>query len=101
MSAQNMAKNYRQCSILCRFESFCAALVLAMKEGSITMARTAAAFTKVMGRISDQPLLGREQLEGDTKNGGIVLIGSHVKKTTDQLNCLKELDGQLILWNFR
>ena len=65
------------------------------------MARTAAAFTKVMGRISDQPLLGREQLEGDTKNGGIVLIGSHVKKTTDQLNCLKELDGQADFMEFQ
>ncbi len=59
---------------------FCTALVLAMKEGKHYMARTAAAFTKVMGRILDQPLLGRTQLEGATKNGGIVLIGSHVKK---------------------
>ena len=80
---------------------FCAALVLAMKEGKHYMARTAAAFTKVMGRISDQPLLGREQLEGDTRNGGIVLIGSHVKKTTDQLNCLKELDGQVDFMEFQ
>ena len=31
------------------------------------MARTAAAFTKVMGRILDQPLLGKEQLEGATR----------------------------------
>ena len=54
-----------------------------------------------MGRISDQPLLGREQLEGDTKNGGIVLIGSHVKKTTDQLKCLKELDGQADFMEFQ
>ena len=40
-------------------------------------------------------------LEGDTKNGGIVLIGSHVKKTTDQLNCLKELDGQADFMEFQ
>jgi len=54
-----------------------------------------------MGRVSDQPLLGRTQLEGDTKNGGIVLIGSHVKKTTDQLNCLKELEGQADFMEFQ
>ena len=101
MSAQNMAKIIVNEVSYADLKIFCAALVLAMKEGKHYMARTAAAFTKVMGRISDQPLLGREQLEGDTKNGGIVLIGSHVKKTTDQLNCLKELDGQADFMEFQ
>ena len=101
MSAQNMAKIIVNAVSYADLKVFCAALVLAMKEGKHYMARTAAAFTKVMGRISDQPLLGREQLEGDTKNGGIVLIGSHVKKTTDQLNCLKELDRQADFMEFQ
>ena len=101
MSAQNMAKIIVNAVSYADLKVFCAALVLAMKAGKHYMARTAAAFTKVMGRISDQPLLGREQLEGDTKNGGIVLIGSHVKKTTDQLNCLKELDGQADFMEFQ
>ena len=101
MSAQNMAKIIVNAVSYADLKVFCAALVLAMKEGKHYMARTAAAFTKVMGRIPAQPLLGREQLEGDTKNGGIVLIGSHVKKTTDQLNCLKELDGQADFMEFQ
>ena len=101
MSAQNMAKIIVNAVSYADLKVFCAALVLAMKAGKHYMARTAAAFTKVMGRISDQPLLGRAQLEGDTKNGGIVLIGSHVKKTTDQLNCLKELDGQADFMEFQ
>lgn len=101
MSAQNMAKIIVNAVSYAELKVFCAALVLAMKAGRHYMARTAAAFTKVMGRISDQPLLGRAQLEGDTKNGGIVLIGSHVKKTTDQLNCLKELDGQADFMEFQ
>ena len=101
MSAQNMAKIIVNAVSYAELKVFCAALVLAMKAGKHYMARTAAAFTKVMGRISDQPLLGRAQLEGDTKNGGIVLIGSHVKKTTDQLNCLKELDGQADFMEFQ
>ena len=101
MSAQNMAKIIVNAVSHADLKVFCAALVLAMKAGKHYMARTAAAFTKVMGRISDQPLLGRAQLEGDTKNGGIVLIGSHVKKTTDQLNCLKELDGQADFMEFQ
>lgn len=101
MSAQNMAKIIVNAVSYADLKVFCAALVLAMKAGKHYMARTAAAFTKVMGRISDQPLLGRAQLEGNTKNGGIVLIGSHVKKTTDQLNCLKELDGQADFMEFQ
>lgn len=101
MSAQNMAKIIVNAVSYADLKVFCAALVLAMKAGKHYMARTAAAFTKVMGRISDQPLLGRAQLEGDTKNGGSVLIGSHVKKTTDQLNCLKELDGQADFMEFQ
>lgn len=101
MSAQNMAKIIVNAVSYADLKVFCAALVLAMKAGKHYMARTAAAFTKVMGRISDQPLLGRAQLEGDTKNGGIVLLGSHVKKTTDQLNCLKKLDGQADFMEFQ
>ena len=101
MSAKDMAKIIVNAVSYADLKVFCAALVLAMKEGRHYMARTAAAFTKVMGRVSDQPLLGKAQLEGETKNGGIVLIGSHVKKTTDQLNCLKELDGQVDFMEFQ
>lgn len=101
MCAKDMAKVIVNAVSYADLKVFCAALVLAMKDGKHYMARTAAAFTKVMGRVLDQPLLGRAQLEGETKNGGIVLIGSHVKKTTDQLNCLKELDGQADFMEFQ
>lgn len=101
MSAKDMAKIIVNAVSYADLKVFCAALVRAMKEGKHYMARTAAAFTKVMGRVSDQPLLGKAQLEGETKNGGIVLIGSHVKKTTDQLNGLKELDGQVDFMEFQ
>lgn len=80
---------------------FCAALVLAMKEGKQFLARSAAALPKVLGRISNQPLLGRKQLEEDENNGGIVLIGSHVKKTTAQLECLKTLSGNITFMEFQ
>ena len=70
---------------------FCAAFVRAVKAGKHFLARTAAAFPKVLADISDRPLLTREELVRDDKSkGGIVLIGSHVKKTTEQLNCLRE-----------
>ena len=79
---------------------FCAAFVMAIKDGKKFMARSAAALPKVLGRVTDQPLLKKSQLVGSETNGGIVLIGSHVKKTTDQLNCLKESEGDLEFMEF-
>ena len=47
------------------------------------MFRTAAAIVKVMGGVTDQPLLSREQMVvKETDNGGIIVVGSHTDKTT-------------------
>lgn len=73
---------------------FCTALYRAMKKGKHFMFRTAAAFVKEMGGISEQPLLTREQMiQKETKNGGVIVVGSHTEKTTRQLEQLKTLDG--------
>lgn len=65
---------------------FTIAFVRAVKKGKQFMFRSAAAVTKVLGGVSDKPLLTKEELVAkDNKNGGIVLVGSHVKKTTMQL----------------
>lgn len=71
---------------------FCTALYRAMAKGKVFMFRTAAAIVKVMGAVTDQPLLTREQMVvKETTNGGIVAVGSHTEKTTKQVECLKEL----------
>ena len=78
---------------------FAIAMIRAMKAGKTFMFRTAAAWTKVIGGVPDKALLTKEELvvPGNT-NGG--LIGSHVKKTTDQLAKLKELkDVKFIEFN--
>lgn len=55
--------------------------------------RTAAGLPKVIGQVSDKPLLTRPELiDAKNKNGGFVIVGSHVQKTTRQLMRLKELD---------
>ena len=41
---------------------FCVALYRAMAKGKVFMFRTAAAIVKVMGGVTDQPLLSREQM---------------------------------------
>ena len=87
-------------------EVFAIALVRAMNAGKNFVFRTAAAFTKVFGGIGDKPLLQREELiREDLGHGGLVLVGSHVKKTTEQLEELKrcsfiefiQLDSHLVV----
>lgn len=69
---------------------FVTALVRAVMKSKGFLFRSAAAFTKIIGGISDKPLLTKQELVNTTnKNGGIIIIGSHVKKTTIQLENLK------------
>lgn len=71
---------------------FCVALYRAMAKGKVFMLRTAAAIVKVMGGVSDQPLLEREQMVRTNElHGGIIVVGSHTEKTTRQLEALKQL----------
>lgn len=75
---------------------FCVALFRAMAAGKNFMFRTAASIVKVMGGVTDQPLLTREKMVvNDTKNGGIIVVGSHTEKTTKQLECLKSLNDDV------
>lgn len=78
----------------CDIKVFSVALYRAMaKSGKSFMFRTAAGLVKVMGGISDQPLLTRkEMVVKPTDLGGIVVVGSHTQKTTDQLKELLTLD---------
>ena len=72
-------------------EIFTIALIRAMKAGKNFAFRSAAAFTKVIGGVGDKPLLTRDELiREDNRRGGLVLVGSHVKKTTEQLEELKQ-----------
>ena len=71
---------------------FTIALVKAINSGKNFLFRSAAALPKVIGGVSNKPLLTREELVGEeTGNGGLIIIGSHVKKTTEQLEELKKL----------
>jgi uncharacterized protein YgbK (DUF1537 family) len=69
---------------------FCAAFIEAVAQGKEFMFRSAAAIPKILGGVSDVSLLTKNQLiEEGEQNGGIVLIGSHVNKTTQQFEALK------------
>ncbi len=70
---------------------FIAAYLGALRKGKEFIFRSAAAIPKVLGRVTDRPLLtGAELRDPGNKNGGIILVGSHVSRTTRQLEALKE-----------
>ncbi|MCZ2737467.1 four-carbon acid sugar kinase family protein [Bacillus safensis] len=70
---------------------FVTALIEAIQAGQQLMFRSAAALTKVLGGIGDQALLTRGDLiQEESPHGGLIMIGSHVKKTTEQLKALEQ-----------
>lgn len=71
---------------------FCVALYRAMARGKRFMFRTAAGFVKEFCGISDRPLLKREEMISDQgNNGGVIVVGSHTNKTTEQVAHLREI----------
>lgn len=86
-------------------EVFCTALCRAARAGKHFMARSAAALPKVLGFVEDRPLLTREEFLKAAGNpektvGGIVIVGSHVKKTSDQLAELWKSQAKLRFLEF-
>ncbi len=76
-------------------------LMRLMAKGRRYMIRSAAAIPKVFGHVENRPLLDREEMsDANADAGGLVLIGSHVKKTTDQLNCLRQSAAPLAFIEF-
>ncbi len=69
---------------------FCTAYANAVKKGRNFLWRSAASVVRVLGGIEPKPLLERDELvPDDSKNGGIIIVGSHVAKTSRQLAALK------------
>lgn len=51
--------------------------------------RSAASLPKTLGAISEKPYLTREQMCEDSAAGGLIVVGSHVKLSTSQIEELK------------
>ena len=78
----------------CDLKVFSVAFYRAAAQGKNFLFRTGAGLVKVMGGVTDQPLLTRkDMITQETENGGMVVVGSHTKKTTAQLEALLTLDG--------
>ena len=70
---------------------FCAALYRTLNEGKRFIIRSGAAIPRILGGVPGKGLLSREELLGSSPAAaGLVVIGSHVRKTTGQLALLLE-----------
>lgn len=85
----------------CDIKVFAVSLYRAMSLGKTFMFRTAAGLVKVLGGISDRPLLTRnDMIVHPTDCGGVVVVGSHTQKTTAQLeSLLKAADTEPVEFN--
>ncbi len=95
LAAKNFRKIVVNAAAYSDVEVFVIALLQVMKAGKSFIFRSAASLTKVLGGISYKPLLSRDELmTNKSSSGGLIVVGSHVQKTTDQLYAL--LDSGLV-----
>ena len=64
------------------------ALLSAEAQGKRFIYRTAASFVRVRAGISPRPLLERSELDLPKSRGALLIIGSHVSRTTKQMDVL-------------
>lgn len=70
-------------------EVFTAALLRAISAGKRFLYRCAAGLVRVLGGVERRPLLTGAELRKDNRPG-LIIVGSHVKKTTEQLQRLMD-----------
>lgn len=92
LSSKNGQKIIVNAVCYSQLERFSASFWRAVKQGKWFTVRSAASFVKAISGIKAKPFLtGRElMLQRKTKNGGLILVGSHVAKTTRQLAELED-----------
>jgi len=78
------AQNYDQLRAFARS-------VLSSSPAEHMVIRSSSSLPKAISGIADQPLLDRSILKGE--GVGCFVVGSHVKKTTAQLECLLQAEG--------
>ena len=80
---------------------FTVAWLRAMNAGKNFLVRSAAGIPKIIGGILERPLLGREEVTCSHQlTGGLIVVGSHVQKTTLQFQALQTLGEKLAFIEF-
>ena len=81
------------CAALADAEFFAVATLWAEKTGGRYLFRTAAQFVSARLGLEPRPLLTAADLGTPASGGGLIVVGSHVPKTTEQLACLLDRTG--------
>lgn len=76
-------------------EAFVVAARLAERRGATFMYRTAASFVQVCAGLNPRPLLTSADLSDAPRAPGLVVVGSHVPKTTRQLERLLQRERSI------
>ena len=66
-------------------EVVAAGVALAEKQGKQIIARSAASYVQARAGLATRDPLSKEALQSDSQRGGLVVVGSHVPKTSAQL----------------
>jgi len=74
-------------------EVFVMGLLDAERAGRRFLYRTAASFVRVRGGIPPKPLLAAEETRGEGTHGGLVVVGSYVAKSSEQLQAALQVPG--------
>ncbi len=74
-------------------EVFVHGLLQAESAGRRFLFRTAASFVRVRAGILPQPLLGPADIRNAAQGGGLVIVGSFIRRTTQQLEALLRVAG--------
>ena len=69
-------------------ERFVPELLGAIEDGKTFLLRTASSILRVLAGCTGHVLTRQELADTENRNGGVVIVGSHVKKTTRQLEQL-------------
>ena len=69
-------------------EVFVVGLLDAESQGKQFLYRTAASFVQVRAGLSPRPLLNATDLDLPASGGGLIIVGSHVPRTSQQVNAL-------------
>jgi len=82
------------CEIQDDLNHFCSQLMQAAAEGKRFLFRSAASLLTALAQLTPQPVVA-EKMREYVRDGkaGVIVVGSHVTKTTQQLNHLLRQDG--------
>lgn len=91
MAVKNFEKVFVNCQDYRDLTVFCTALWEVLDSKNFIL-RTAASFIREFLAMDEKRLLEKEDLV-KKKGGGIIAVGSHTKKTTEQLDNIRDMEG--------